>query len=82
MRKLGQTVATILINVPLLRIGYEGSKLKTEGLTDAALQRMYNSSVMIPAVLFLLVFLILRFAYPLNKKAVEELQEKKAEILK
>ncbi len=82
MRKLGQTVATILINVPLLRIGYEGSKLKTEGLTDAALQRMYNSSVMIPAVLFLLVFLILRFAYPLNKKTVEELQEKKAEILK
>ena len=79
MRKLGQTVATILINVPLLRIGYEGSKLKTEGLTDAALQRMYNSSVMIPAVLFLLVFLILRFAYPLNKQAVEELQVKKAE---
>ena len=78
MRKLGQTVATILINVPLLRIGYEGSKLKTEGLTDAALQRMYNSSVMIPAVLFLLVFLILRFAYPLNKKAVKELQVKKA----
>ena len=78
MRKLGQTVATILINVPLLRIGYEGSKLKTEGLTDAALQRMYNSSVMIPVVLFLLVFLILRFAYPLNKKAVEELQVKKA----
>ena len=82
MRKLGQTVATILINVPLLRIGYEGSKLKTEGLTDQALQRMYNSSVMIPAILFLLVFLILRFAYPLDKKAIEELQVKKAEILK
>ena len=78
MRKLGQTVATILINVPLLRIVYEGSKLKTEGLTPEKLQSMYNSSVMIPAVLFLLVFLILRFAYPLNKKAVEELQVKKA----
>ena len=37
---------------------------------------------MIPAVLFLLVFLILRFAYPLSKKAVEELQVKKAEIMK
>ena len=82
MRKLGQTVATILINVPLLRIGYEGSKLRTEGLTPEKLQSMYNSSVMIPAVLFLLVFLILRFAYPLNKKAVEELQVQKAEILK
>ena len=28
MRKLGQTVATILINVPLLVIGYNGSELK------------------------------------------------------
>ena len=42
---------------------------------------MYKSSVMIPAALFLLVFLILRFAYPLNKKAIDELQVKKAEIL-
>ena len=77
MRKLGQTVATILINVPLLRIGYNGSELKTEGLSDSALQSMYNSSVMIPAVLFLLVFLILRFFYPLSKKRIEELQVQK-----
>ena len=77
MRKLGQTVATILINVPLLIIGYEGSKLRTEGLNDAALKTMYNYSVMIPAVLFLLVFLILRFVYPLSKKRVDELQVEK-----
>ena len=79
MRKLGQTVATILINVPLLRIGYNGSELKTDGLSDAALRSMYNSSVMIPAVLFLLVFLILRFFYPLSKKRIEELQIQKEE---
>ena len=79
MRKLGQTVATILINVPLLRIGYNGSELKTEGLSDSALRSMYNSSVMIPAVLFLLVFLILRFWYPLSKKRIEELQVQKEE---
>ena len=77
MRKLGQTVATILINVPLLRIGYNGSELKTEGLSAEKLQSMYNSSVMIPAVLFLLVFLILRFWYPLSKQRVEELQVEK-----
>ena len=81
MRKLGQTVATILINVPLLRIGYNGSELKTEGLSETALQSMYNSSVMIPAVLFLLVFLILRFLYPLSKQKVDELQVKKNEVL-
>ena len=80
MRKLGQTVATILINVPLLRIGYSGSELKTEGLSEAALKTMYNYSVMIPAVLFLLVFLILRFVYPLSKQRVEELQRQKEQL--
>ena len=81
MRKLGQTVATILINVPLLRIGYDGSKLNTEGLTPEALQSMYNSSVMIPAVLFLLVFLLLRFVYPLSKQKIDELQVEKEQVL-
>ena len=80
MRKLGQTVATILINVPLLRIGYSGSALNTEGLTPAALKSMYNSSVMIPAVLFLLVFVILRFFYPLSKQRIAELQTEKEKL--
>ena len=82
MRKLGQTVATILINVPLLVIGYNGSELKTEGLTPARLNTMYNFSVMIPAVLFLLVFIILRFVYPLSKKRVAELQQQKEALLR
>ena len=81
MRKLGQTVATVLINVPLLRIGYSGSKLNTEGLTAAELQRMYNSSVMIPAVLFLLTFVLLRYVYPLSKQRVEALQLQKDKVL-
>ena len=82
MRKLGQTVATVLINVPLLRIGYNGSELKTEGLSESALKTMYNDSVMIPAVLFLLVFLLLWFVYPLSKKRIEELQVEKAKLLR
>jgi GPH family glycoside/pentoside/hexuronide:cation symporter len=81
MRKLGQTVAVILTSVPLLRIGYEGSKLNTEGLTEQALRSMYNSSVMIPAVLFLLVFILLRFVYPLSKQKIDELQVEKNRIL-
>ena len=81
LRKLGQTVATILINAPLLRIGYSGSKLNTEGLTEAALKSMYHSSVMIPAVLFLLVFLLLRFVYPLGKKEIDALQLEKEKLL-
>ena len=82
MRKLGTTVATILINVPLLRIGYNGSELKTEGLSESALRTMYNFSVMIPAVLFLLVFLILRFVYPLSRQRVAELQAQKEEMFR
>ncbi|MBE7009739.1 MAG: MFS transporter [Ruminococcaceae bacterium] len=82
MRKLGTTVATILINVPLLRIGYSGSSLKTEGLTDTALKSMYNFSVIIPAVLFLLVYLILQFMYPLNKQRTAELQTQKEQLLR
>ena len=77
MRKLGQTVATVLINVPLLRIGYNGSELKTEGLSASALKTMYNYSVMIPAILFLLVFILLKFVYPLDKKRIDKLQEEK-----
>ena len=37
---------------------------------------------MIPAVLFLLVFVILRFMYPLSKKRVEELQVEKEKMLR
>ena len=81
MRKLGQTVATVLINLPLLRIGYNGSELKTEGLSAEALKTMYNYSVIIPAVLFLLVFLLLRYVYPLSKKRTEELQIYKDEMM-
>ncbi len=82
MRKLGTTVATILINMPLLRIGYNGSELKTEGLSDTALRTMYNYSVMIPAGLFLLVYVILRFIYPLSKKRIDELQVQKEAALR
>jgi sugar (Glycoside-Pentoside-Hexuronide) transporter len=82
MRKLGTTVATILINVPLLRIGYSGSELRTEGLSETALKSMYNFSVMIPAVLFLLVWLTLRFMYPLSKKRIEELQVQKEAMMR
>lgn len=41
---------------------------------------MYNYSVMIPAVLFLLVWVLLRFVYPLSKKRVTELQVQKEQL--
>ena len=82
MRKLGQTIAAVLVNMALLRIGYTDNVLNTANITDATLNRMYADSVLIPAVLFLLVFVILRFAYPLGKKQIADLQVLKEESLR
>jgi len=82
MRKLGQTVAAILVNMALLRIGYSDNVLNTANITEDTLGKMYADSVLIPAVLYLLIFVILRFAYPLGKKKIDELQAKKEEMLR
>ena len=82
MRKLGQTVAAVLVNMALLRIGYTDNVLNAANITDATLNRMYADSVLIPAVLYLLVFVLLRFVYPLSKQKIAELQIKKEETLR
>ena len=82
MRKLGQTVEAILVNISLLRIGYSDNVLNTSNINSETLKRMYSDSVLIPAVLFLLVYVFLRFVYPLGKKEVSDLQIKKEEMLK
>ena len=82
MRKLGQTVAAILTNAALIRIGYDGATVAAENLTDAVLRQMYNDSVLIPAVLYLMMFVVLLFVYPLGKKKIAELQVEKENVLK
>lgn len=77
MRKLGQTVAAILVNLALLRIGYTDNVLNATNITGDTLKAMYSDSVLIPAVLFILVFAVLRFLYPLGKEKIAELQVKK-----
>ena len=82
MRKLGQTVAAVLVNMALLRIGYTDNVLNAANITEDTLKRMYADSVMIPAVLYLLVFVLLRFVYPLSKQRIAELQVLKEESLR
>ena len=82
MRKLGQTIEAILVNMSLLRIGYTDNVLNTANIDAAALKRMYSDSVLIPAVLFLLCFVFLRFVYPLSKQKTEELQLEKEAMYK
>ena len=81
MRKLGQTVAAILINSVLLNIGYINNVLDEANITEETLNHMYNSSALIPAILFFAVFVILRFLYPLSKERVDDLQKEKAALL-
>jgi GPH family glycoside/pentoside/hexuronide:cation symporter len=81
MRKLGQTVAAVLINSVLLKIGYTDNVLNADNITQPVLDRMYNSSALIPAVLFLLVFVLLRFVYPLGKQQIADLQTQKEQML-
>ena len=82
MRKLGQTVAAVLVNSALLRIGYTDNVLNASRITDATLKSMYADSVLIPAVLYLLIFVLLWFAYPLGKNQVAQLQTQKEEKLR
>lgn len=82
MRKLGQTVAAVLVNTALLRIGYTDNVLNTSNIDASTLSRMFADSLLIPAVLFLLVFAILRFVYPLSRERIEALQLQKEETLR
>ena len=77
MRKIGQTIAAILVNASLMKIGYKDNVLNTDAITDEILDTMYDHSVLIPAVLYLLIFVLLVFVYPLGRKAVEKLDKDK-----
>ena len=82
MRKLGQTIEAILVNASLIRIGYTDNVLNTANINGATLKRMYSDSVLIPAILFILVFVFLKFIYPLGKKEIAQLQLEKEEMYK
>ncbi|MCR5594397.1 MAG: glycoside-pentoside-hexuronide (GPH):cation symporter [Lachnospiraceae bacterium] len=78
MRKLGHCVAAVFVNLALFKIGYSGNVLNTSNITDDTLSEMYTWSVLVPALLYLVIFILLRFIYPLGKQAVE-LQQKAKE---
>ena len=63
------------------KIVCNGSTLNTEGLTDTALKSMYNSSGIIPAILFLSVFLLFRIIYSLDKTEIDALQVGKGKLM-
>lgn len=66
-RKLGQALAGGVGGFALTAIGYvSGATVQTREVGE----RIYTIATFVPAVCYLMVFLILQFWYPLNKKEV------------
>ena len=74
-------IAAILVNMALLRIGYTDNVLNTANITGGTLDMMFTDSVLIPAVLYFLIFVILRFMYPLGREKIAQLQKEKEKLL-
>ena len=67
-RKLGQAASSAVTGGLLTMIGYS----EVTAFEPAVTQGIYNLSCLVPAIGFVLLAMVLQFAYPLNKKRVEE----------
>ncbi len=72
-RKLGQTAAGAGSSALLALIGYDVSKVDI-GQNQQVLERLYDITTLIPAIVLLIMFIILTFGYKLSKSRLEELQ--------
>ncbi len=68
-RKVGQAIAGGLGGFVLTAIGYIS---EAASQTEAVAERIYTVATLVPGVCYLTVFLIIRFAYPLGRKEVEQ----------
>ncbi len=68
-RKVGQALAGGVGGFVLTAIGYVS---EAPSQTDAVADRIYTVATLVPGACYLLVFLIIQFAYPLSKKEVEK----------
>jgi GPH family glycoside/pentoside/hexuronide:cation symporter len=76
-RKLGQTLAGIGATMAMGAIGY----VTTEGVTaqtEQVNQGIYNIATLVPFVMYLVMFLLLQFGYPLTRIRTEELGQELA----
>ncbi len=68
-RKVGQALAGGLGGFVLTAIGYVS---EAPSQTEEVAERVYTVATLVPGVCYLIVFLIIQFAYPLTKKEVEK----------
>lgn len=70
-RKLGQTVADFGGLTLLGKIGYDASVMSNAGYVEGVSEGILKVCTLIPAVIYTLIFLLYRFAYPLTKEKLE-----------
>lgn len=70
VRKLGQTAAGAGVPAVLGAIGYDGTLASQP---KAVLDKLYNASTLVPAIILLCMFVLLAFGYKLSKKELEKL---------
>ena len=74
-RKLGQTLAGVGTNLLLLAIHYDVDAAKEVGQAPEVVEKLYDISTLIPAIVLLVMFVLLAFCYKLSKKRVKELHD-------
>lgn len=76
-RKFGQVIAAITINGSLLAMGYNFAQ---QNFTEDQVRLMFYLGTLIPAAMIGISSFLMLFLYPLNRKKLEELQDKKEEF--
>ena len=77
-RQLGQAIAAVIVNLALIWMNYDANTIYN---SPESLEKMYNMSAIVPALLYLALFVVLVIFYPINKKKLQEIQLVKEEKL-
>lgn len=80
-RKLGQTLAGVGLNVLLAYINYDTSAAASgEPLSETVLNKLYDISTLVPAIILALMAVTLAFGYNLSKNKLPEIHAQLEEI--
>lgn len=74
-RKLGQTIADFGGLTLLGKIGYDSTIMANAGYVEGVSEGILKICTVIPAIVYTLIFLLYKFAYPLTKKKLEPVYE-------
>lgn len=80
-RKLGHTLAGTGSSMLLQIIGYDVNSTEV-GQSPEVLNKLYDISTLVPAIILVVMFILLQFCYTLSKKKLEEMHRSSDKIEK